>query len=232
MQTQTQATISNETGIIAAAAAGDAAAFGQLVERYQARVYRTALAIVRNAQDAEDATQESFVKALAALPTFQGASRFSTWLLRIAINESLMLLRRRRPDRHVWLDEPVETGSMEAVGEVVDWSDNPEEQYSRQQLREILAEGLAALKPEMRAVVLLRDVEGFSTEDAAESLGISVAAAKSRLLRGRLQLRRHLNRYFRRANPSKNTKHTISAWQGMLRTAPAFSTLAFARVDA
>lgn len=226
-----QTIINDEAQLIAAVAAGDNAAFGELVERYQARVFRTAMSILHNQQDAEDATQESFAKAFMALPTFEGASRFSTWLLRIAINESLMLLRRRRPERHVWLDQPVESDESAMVGEVVDWNENPEEQYSRGQLRQILDEGLAALKPDMRVVVLMRDVEGLSTEEVAESLGLSLPAVKSRLLRGRLQLRRHLNRYFRRAHKGADTKMDSSFWQAMLRPAPALASVAFARSE-
>jgi RNA polymerase sigma-70 factor (ECF subfamily) len=114
------------------------------------------------------------------------------------VNESLMKLRKRKSDRQVSLDEPVDTGEEELVREIAVWENTPEERYSQTQLRQILDEAVAGLAPIYRAVFQLRDVEELSTEETAEALGLTVPAVKSRLLRARLQLREKLTRQFKR----------------------------------
>lgn len=184
-----------EAGLVSAARAGDSTAFGELVERNKRRIFRLAQNITRNREDAEDVLQETFVRAFTHLGGFQGDSRFSTWLTRIAINQSLMKLRKRRADT-LALDTRVETEGGSLPREIVDWGPNPEQRYSQQELQEILALALGRLSPALRVVVQLRDIEEFSTEETAQALGISVAAVKSRLSRARLGLREELNRYF------------------------------------
>jgi RNA polymerase sigma-70 factor (ECF subfamily) len=136
------------------------------------------------------------------LAKFQEQSKFYTWLVRIAVNEALMRLRRRRPERMVSLDEEVRTEDATMPREVADWSPNPEQLYSQAQMREILQRTIQGLPPGFRTVFVLRDVEGLSTEETAEALELSVPAVKSRLLRARLQLRDRLNKYF--ANQEKS----------------------------
>ena len=177
---------------------GDAAAFGELITRYERRVYRMARQITQIDEDAEDVLQETFLKAFEHLDSFQGQSKFYTWLTRIAVNESLMKLRKRKSDRSVSLDENIETEEDPIVREIAVWDETPEQQYSQEELREILNKAIDSLKPIFRTVFILRDVEELSTEETAEALGLSIAAVKSRLLRARLQLRERLTRQFKR----------------------------------
>jgi len=118
--------------------------------------------------------------------------------VRIAVNEALMRLRKRKSDRTVSLDEPHETEEDTVTREIAVWDDDPEKRYSREELRDILEKSVDSLKPGFRTVFVLRDIEELSTEETAEALGISVPAVKSRLLRARLQLRERLTRLFRR----------------------------------
>jgi RNA polymerase sigma-70 factor (ECF subfamily) len=177
---------------------GEAAAFTGLVERYERKIFRLAKHITQNDEDAEDVLQETFLKAYSNLDTFQGQSKFYTWLVRIAVNEALMKLRKRKSDRTVSLDEPQDTGEETVAREIAVWDGDPEQRYSQEELREILERAIESLKPSFRTVFVLRDIEELSTEETAESLGISVPAVKSRLLRARLQLREKLTRLFRR----------------------------------
>lgn len=187
-----------ESVLVEQARGGDLAAFGELVRRYERRVYRTARHIVQNDEDAEDVLQEAMLKAFEHLDSFQGNSKFYTWLVRIAVNESLMKLRKRKSDRTVSLDESIETDEEPIVREIAVWEDNPEQRYSQAELREILNKAIDSLKPIFRTVFILRDVEELSTEETADALGLSIAAVKSRLLRARLQLRERLTRTFKR----------------------------------
>ncbi len=176
----------------------DAAAFGELVRRYERKIYRLAKNITQNDEDAEDVLQDTFIKAYEHLDNFQGNSKFYTWLVRIGVNESLMKLRKRKSDRTVPLDEPVDTGEDPVVREIAVWGEDPENKYSQEELRRILDEAVESLKPAFRTVFQLRDIEELSTEETAEALGLSIAAVKSRLLRARLQLREKLTRFFKR----------------------------------
>jgi RNA polymerase sigma-70 factor (ECF subfamily) len=189
---------SDESLLVARARSGDAAAFTELVNRYERKIYRLAKHITQNDEDAEDVLQEAFLKAYEHLDTFQGNSKFYTWIVRIAVNEALMRLRKRRSDRTVPLDEPIDTGEETVAREIAVWEDNPEQRYSREEMHDILDQAVQTLKPDFRTVFVLRDIEELSTEETAESLGISVPAVKSRLLRARLALREKLTRQFRR----------------------------------
>src|SRR5947209_9953498 len=186
-----------EMELVQAAKRGDVAAFEDLVRRYDRNVFRIAQHITQNREDAEDVVQDAFLKAYQNLEQFQGNSKFYTWLVRIAVNEALMRLRKRRNDRTVSLDEDVETEDGAIPREVADWSPNPEQLYGTSELGDILKKTIQGLSPGFRTVFVLRDVEGLSTEETAEMLGLSVVAVKSRLLRARLQLRERLAKYFK-----------------------------------
>ena len=177
--------------------AGDTAAFEKLVKQYDRQIFRTALHITQNREDAEDITQDVFFKAFQKLEQFQGNSKFSTWLVRIAVNESLMRLRRRKTSRTVSMDQDVETEEGAIPRDFAEWRPNPEQIYSQSELGDILRKTIAGLPPGFRTVFTLRDIENLSTEETADALGLSVPAVKSRLLRARLQLRERLSRYFR-----------------------------------
>jgi len=198
MAEATQTEVFDETPLVESARKGDAAAFSELVSRYERKIFRLARHITNNDEDAEDVLQESFMKAYSHLDTFQGQSKFYTWLVRIAVNEALMKLRKRKSDKTVSLDEPTDTGEDTVVREIAVWDEDPEQKYSQEELRRILDEAVEGLKPAFRTVFVLRDIEELSTEETAESLGISIPAVKSRLLRARLQLREKLTRFFRR----------------------------------
>jgi len=188
----------DEGDLIARAKAGDDTAFTELLIRYERKIYRLAKNITQNDEDAEDVMQEAFLKAYSHLDNFQGNSKFYTWIVRIAVNESLMKLRKRKSDKLVSLDEQVDTGEDMVPREIAVWEDNPEAQYSQEELRGILDKSVESLAPIFRSVFVLRDIEDLSTEETAEALGISIPAVKSRLLRARLQLREKLTRFFRR----------------------------------
>jgi RNA polymerase sigma-70 factor (ECF subfamily) len=145
--------------------------------------------------------QDAFLKSFAHLKDFQEDSRFYTWLVRIAANEALMKLRKRRPNQFS-LDEPVQGDEDLMPRELEDWGPSPEQRFAQTEMREILSEVIDKLEPDFRVVFTLRDVEELSTEETAEVLGISVPAVKSRLLRARLKLRQKLHRYFRQGEPN------------------------------
>ena len=194
---------SEELVLVRAAKGGDDGAFNELVRRYDRNVFRIAQHITQNREDAEDVVQDAFLKAYTNLQQFQEQSKFYTWLVRIAVNEALMKLRRRRPERTVSLDEDIQVGEDSVPREVADWSPNPEQNYNQAELREILTRTIQGLPPGFRTVFILRDVEGLSTEETADALELSIPAVKSRLLRARLQLRERLNRFF--AKPNANS---------------------------
>src|SRR5260221_8651702 len=190
--------VSDELALVQTAKGGDVSAFEELVRRYDRNVFRIAQHITQNREDAEDVVQDAFLKAYTNLQQFQEQSKFYTWLVRIAVNEALMKLRRRRPERMVSLDEEIKTEDDSVPREVADWSPNPEQNYNQAELREILSRTIQGLPPGFRTVFILRDVEGLSTEETAQALELSIPAVKSRLLRARLQLRERLSRYFQK----------------------------------
>ena len=187
----------DEPILVAAAKAGDISAFDTLVNRYERKIFRLTQNITQNREDAEDAMQEAFLKAFEHLGDFEGNSRFYTWLVRIAVNQALMKLRRRRSNI-VSLDEEIDTGEDMMPREIEDWGPSPIERYEQTEMGEILSKVIGELDPSFRIVFQLRDIEELSTEETAEALGLSVPAVKSRLLRARLKLRQKLNQYFRR----------------------------------
>ncbi|MCU1306191.1 MAG: polymerase, sigma-24 subunit, RpoE [Candidatus Angelobacter sp.] len=198
IQTNVTGDTSEELALVQAAKGGDITAFEQLIKKYDRNVFRIAQHITQNREDAEDVVQDAFLKAYQNLKQFQGNSKFYTWLVRIAVNEALMKLRKRKTSKTVSMDEDVETEDGSVPREVADWSPNPEQLFRQAELSDILAKTIQGLPTGFRTVFVLRDVEGLSTEETAETLGLSVPAVKSRLLRARLQLRERLNRYFKK----------------------------------
>ena len=188
----------DEAAVVALAREGDTRAFSELVRRYEGKIFRLAQHVTQNREDAEDVLQETFMKAYEHLDQFQGNSKFYTWIVRIAVNQALMKLRRRKTDRSVSLDEAIDTGEDTVVREIAAWDEDPEDRYSREELGKILDTAVQSLDPPYRTVFQLRDIDELSTEETAEALGLSVPAVKSRLLRARLQLREKLTRFFKR----------------------------------
>lgn len=176
--------------------AGDRAEFARLVEAYSGVIYRLAVKMLENDQDAEDVLQETFIKAYRNLAGFDGRSSLSTWLYRIATNEALMLLRRRK-QTPLSIDEPVETdeGAQEPV-QIIDWCCMPEEELLSAEARRYLDGAIDKLPHSLRVVFLLRDIEGLSTQETAEVLNLSEMAVKTRLSRARLRLRELLTGYY------------------------------------
>jgi RNA polymerase sigma-70 factor (ECF subfamily) len=188
----------DESVLVAQAREGDLQAFTNLVQRYDGKIFRLAMHVTQNREDAEDVLQETFMKAYEHLDQFKGDSKFYTWIVRIAVNQALMKLRRRRTDKTVSMDETIDTGEDTVVREIAAWDENPEQRFSRDEIGKIMDGAIDSLEPIYRSVFVLRDVEDLSTEETAEALGLSVPAVKSRLLRARLQLREKLTRFFKR----------------------------------
>ena len=188
----------DESVLVAQARQNDSAAFSELVRRYEGKIFRLAQHVTQNREDAEDVLQETFMKAYEHLDQFQGNSKFYTWIVRIAVNQALMKLRRRKTDKSVSMDETIDTGEDTVVREIAAWDENPEDRYGRDELGKILDVAVQSLDPPYRSVFVLRDIDELSTEETADVLGLSVPAVKSRLLRARLQLREKLTRYFKR----------------------------------
>jgi len=181
--------------LVEATASGDLSAFEELVRRYDAKLLRIAQQVTRNLEDAQEAVQETFLKAYQKLHQFQRNSKFSTWLTRITLNESFMKLRKRRfNEMSLELESP--DGDHLPL-DLADWSPNPEQMCSRSELREILQTALETLPQSLRVVFVLRDIEEFSIKDTAEILNLHETAVKARLFRARLQLRERLSKHFR-----------------------------------
>ncbi|MBI2902809.1 MAG: sigma-70 family RNA polymerase sigma factor [Candidatus Methylomirabilis oxyfera] len=178
---------------------GDQFAFERLVERFRDRVYRLALRISRNPQDAEEITQDVFLTIYQKIGTFEARSAFSTWLYRIATNAALMKIRRRQSVSELAIEDylPQFTEEGHHRSPVTDWGEDPECPLLDQEGREMLKSAISALPPDYQVPVLLRDVEGLLNTEAAEVLGVSVPALKARLHRARLVLRGMLANYFR-----------------------------------
>lgn len=176
--------------------AGDRAEFARLVEAYSGVIYRLAVKMLKDPQDAEDILQETFLKAYRYLSGFDGRSSLSTWLYRIATNEALMLLRKRKVVT-VPIDEPVDDSEpLEQPVQVVDWCCLPENELMSSEARDRMESAMQALTPALRAVFVLRDLQGLSTLETAEVLGLSEEAVKTRLSRARLRLRELLSEYY------------------------------------
>jgi RNA polymerase sigma-70 factor, ECF subfamily len=190
-----------DAGLVAATKSGDSHAFEKLVSRYERRVFAVAQRITKNREDAEDVVQETFYKAFLHLDGFQEKSLLSTWLTRIAINQALMVLRRRRGALEV-SPESCEDG-VNSISEVfVDQSPNPEESCRRREHSELLSKAINRLNPAMRRTILLRDIREHTVEETAQILEMSISAVKSRVSRGRRELSGAVNRALLFASPT------------------------------
>jgi RNA polymerase sigma-70 factor (ECF subfamily) len=185
--------------IVARVRNGETDAFEELVRKHSRRVYRSLLGILGSAEEAEDALQDAFFKAFQHLPRFEARSRFSTWLVRIAINTGLQRLRSRKE-----FDSLDEENEEFRPRKIQAWSDSPEEFYSREELRKLVEQEVMKLPSKYRVALMLRDLEELSTEEAAATLGLSVPGLKARVLRGRLMLRESLVPYFAKAGAGKS----------------------------
>jgi len=189
-------TFDQDLALVHACKSGNAAAFEELVKRYDTKLFRIAQHITHNREDAQDAVQEAFLKVFRKLTQFQENSKFSTWLTRITVNESLMKLRKQRHNKEFSIDNNFESEDHSLASELADWALNPEELYRGFELRNILRSELQELQPGLRVVFVLRDIEGLSTEETAEVLESTPVAVKARLWRARLKLRERLSKYF------------------------------------
>jgi RNA polymerase sigma-70 factor, ECF subfamily len=180
----------------------DEAAFEELVNRYEDKLYRLAMRFVRNETDAQEILQDAFLSAWRNLPTFEGRAQFGSWMYRVTVNAALMLLRSRNRHPEVGVDDVEPNALNDAVAENgqmrsnTDWSQRPDDQLQSDELRRYIQAAVDTLPEGLRTVFLLRDVEELSTEDTAELLALSVPAVKTRLHRARLALREAIGRYF------------------------------------
>lgn len=176
--------------------AGDRAEFARMVDLYSTQIYRLALKMLGDPQDAEDVLQTTFLKALQSVGSFEGRSSLSTWLYRIAVNEALMLLRRHKPTVPVAMDYESDDDEIEHPTQLTDWCCLPEEELLSAEARQRLDLAVRRLPERLRVVFLLRDVEGLSIKETSETLGLTETAVKTRLLRARLNLREQLSAYY------------------------------------
>jgi RNA polymerase sigma-70 factor (ECF subfamily) len=186
----------DDLDLVHAAKNGNVRAFEQLVKRYDRKLLRIAQSVTHNREDSQDAVQEAFLKAYQNLSAFRENSQFSTWLIRITVNQSLTKLRKQRATREASLDENFQAEGDILPTEVTDWAPNPEQLYWASELREILITCLEELSPILRTVFVLRDIEGLTIDQTIKVLNVSQTAVKARLLRARLQLRESLSKYF------------------------------------
>lgn len=198
-------TMSNEISL-EALIAGDRAEFARLVDEYSSPIYRLGFRMLGNPQDAEDILQNTFINALTHIQNFEGRSNIATWLYRIASNEALMLIRKKKPEVNL---EDVEGGDDDEdlrPTQFVDWSALPEDELLSGEGKKVLDETIDTLPESMRIVFLLRDVEGLSIKETAEALNLTETNVKTRLLRARMFLREGLSTYYGERMPVRSKK--------------------------
>jgi len=202
-----------DAALVAGAKTGDAHAFELLVQRHEGKIFSLAHRMTRNREDAEDVAQQSFQKAFIHLKKFEGESLFSTWLTRIAINEALMLLRRRRGTREVPMAESNTEGETALPLDIPDAGPNPEDSCMQREQERILSAAVNELTPGMRKAIELRELGELSTGETAQVMGLSVGAVKARVFHGRRKLRKTLQRYAESArtfgNQTLRTKRSV-----------------------
>jgi RNA polymerase sigma-70 factor (ECF subfamily) len=186
--------VQQDAALVAGAQTGDARAFELLVQRHEGKIFSLAHRMTRNREDAEDVVQQSFQKAFIHLKKFEGESLFSTWLTRIAINEALMLLRRKRGTREVPIESNAEDETTLPL-DIPDAGPNPEDSCLQREQERILSAAVKELKPGMRKVIELRELGELSTGETAQVMGLSVGAVKARIFHGRRKLRQTLRPY-------------------------------------
>lgn len=176
---------------------GDYDEITKMVNQYTDQIFRVALKMLNNEVEAEDVLQETFIKAINSLGNFEGRSSLSTWLYRIAVNESLMLIRKRKPEVSVIHDDENEDGlDGISISQLVDWCCLPESELMSTETREIIDLAIQDLPENLRSVFILRDIEGLSIAETAQALDLTETNVKTRLLRARMKLREELSFYF------------------------------------
>lgn len=180
----------DEKRLVAAAKYGESVAFDVLCERLTPRILRSLLRITKNREDAEDALQDAFLSAFVHIAEFDGRSAFSTWLTRIAINSALMVLRKKRTSREISLDGSTDSDAMPSSWEMPDHAPNPEKRYAQHERENILRGAISTLRPAVRKVIELQQLQEHSMKETAAIIGISVPAAKARLFHGKVALRK------------------------------------------
>lgn len=200
------ATTATDEELVHRAQQDDERAFGELVTRYESKVYSLAMKMLRNPEDAEDVLQETFLRGYRGIKSFKGNSTFSTWIYRITANSALMRLRKKQLPQ-VSIEDSDE---RETPISIADWSPGPVEQLLNQEMQRVMEEAIETLPPEFRQVFILRDVEELSNADVAEILDLSVAAVKSRLHRARLKVRNRLATYFSETKQTRATRAKAS----------------------
>ena len=199
MATQGAVTIpGSEEKLIRAGQRGDHQALETLFRRYHRPLFQTALRVLGNTEDAEDALQDGLLSAYRNLKRFEGRSQFSTWLTRIVINAALMRRRSAKARPAVSLDEPPREDELPATERFADDGLTPEQVFENTEIREMLSENLDKLSPLLRTAFVLREVQGYSTGEAAKKLGVTENTLKARLWRARHQLAEKLGRRLRR----------------------------------
>jgi RNA polymerase sigma-70 factor (ECF subfamily) len=183
--------LTDEQKLVLQAKSGHISAFGELYERHQLKIFRSALRILRNEQDAEDAVQQSFQHAFVNLYRFRGDSAFTTWVTRIAINEALMMLRRRRVTTPLFETNNDDVSPTLPL-DLPDGRPNPEQAFADKESRAVVAHAISRLRKNLRTVALLRELQGLSVAETARRLGLTMTAVKARTLRSRRHLREHL----------------------------------------
>jgi RNA polymerase sigma-70 factor, ECF subfamily len=215
-----------DAALVAGAKTGNTQAFELLVERHEGRIFSMAQRMTRNREDAEDVVQQSFQKAFIHLKNFEGDSLFSTWLTRIAINEALMLLRRKRGSREV----PIESNSGEETAlplDIPDHDPNPEDRFLQREQERLLSAAVNELTPGMRKAIELRELGELSTGETAQVMGLTVGAVKARVFHGRRKLRQALKRYVastrKYGTQALRSKRSVrDRSRGILELRPAF----------
>lgn len=175
---------------------GDIDELTKMVDSHTDQIYRVALRMLNNEMEAEDVLQETFIKAINSIGNFEGRSNLSTWLYRIAVNESLMLIRKRKPEVAVFQDDEDDDSNGISVSQIVDWCCLPESEFMSSETREILDTAIHNLPENLRSVFILRDIEGLSIAETAQALELTETNVKTRLLRARMKLREELSVYF------------------------------------
>lgn len=202
----------NDTGLtsdgfsLSALQSGDKAEFARLVEKYSTKIYHLALKMLNEEQDAEDVLQITFMKASKSFVNFESRSSLATWLYRIAVNEALMLIRKRKPDTiSTDMDFETEDGQMEPL-QIVDWCCLPENELLSTETKQALDVAIKNLPKSLLTVFTLRDLNGLSIKETASALSLTETAVKTRLLRARLKLRTELSNYFLDSDSGRSLK--------------------------
>ena len=189
--------IDDDLPLVHRAQAGDYTAFEALVQKYERRVFGLAQRILGRRHDAEEVVQQTFLSLIEHIGGFREEARFSTWILRVATNHALALLRKRAVRQAASLSEDrTDDGDLPRPQYIAEWRETPEDIASRRETRQLLDEALSEIDAKYRLVFILRDIEGLSTEETANTLDISLSNTKVRLLRARLMLRERLTQYF------------------------------------